>query len=116
MANAQHKNSIYVDSTGSVTVNAVNPRFKKIWITTTGAGAIFRIKETDNSGTIKVEFAAEGTYKRTSEGGPFGQYTSKRTYELDFGELGLDMTSTFYISAVTNCVAVILGEFHLKVV
>lgn len=93
MANARHKNTIYVDATGSITVDAVKPILFGVLVTPSAANSEIVIKETDNSGTIKVAMKIEATETRL----------------IDFADIGgIELTSTFYIATLTNITNMIL--------
>lgn len=101
MANSRKKSTIFVDSTGDITVDAIVPLLKGMLITPSAANAVVIIKETSSGGTTmvsaKVESANESRY-------------------IDFsGFGGIELTTTFNITTLTNITAVLLyGDWILQ--
>ena len=93
MANSKKRNSIYVDATGDITVDAVVPVLMGVLMTPSAANSVFVLKETSSSGTIKVSMKIEGVESRYVDFSGFG---------------GIELTTTFNISTLTNITAVIL--------
>ena len=101
MANAAHKNTIWVDATGSITVSAIKPVIRGILITPSAAASLVLITETDTNGTGKIEVRIDPNESR---------YISFH----DVG--GIEITTTFFIKTLTNITSVILiGDFYLQV-
>lgn len=121
MANARHKNTIYVDATGDITVDAVKPILYGILVTPStptlkvdatkfiqGPAGTYApmeyspvqistvtIKESSSSGTIKVHVILER---------PVTQF-----FDFSRGENGgIELTTTFNITTLTNIANVIL--------
>lgn len=101
MANARHKNSIFVDTTGDITVDGVTPVIMGVLVTPSAANSQVVIKETNSSGTTKIDVKIEGVESRY----------------VDFSGLGgVYMTTTFNITTLTNITSVILyGTFTAPV-
>lgn len=68
MANAQNSNSFYIDSTGSLTTKA-NTRVSAIIFTPDSANDQLILKDTDNSGSIKISLRGA---------------TGKQSFQIDF--------------------------------
>jgi hypothetical protein len=96
MANARHKNTIYVDSTGSITVDAVKPILYGMIISPNADSAIIKIRETNSSGVVKVFLQLFNTESRF--------LNLARAYDAG----GIELTSTFYIDTLTNIANIIL--------
>ncbi len=101
MANARHKNSIFVDATGDITVDGITPIINGILITPSAANSQVVIKETSSSGTIKIDV----------------KVVAVESMFIDFSKFGgIQMTTTFNITTLTNITSVILyGTFTAPV-
>lgn len=93
MANARTKNVIYVDSTGDITVDAVKPILKGVVITPSAADSRLVIKESSSSGQVVVDI----------------KLIEIETRYLDLGWMeGIELTTTFNITTLTNITTVLL--------
>lgn len=95
MANAKHKNTIYVDSTGDFTVSATLPILYGIIVTPSADDCVLVIKESSSSGTVKV----------------YLKIVSTETRFCDFSRPdggGIELTPTFNITTLTNITCAIL--------
>lgn len=101
MANARHKNSIYVDATGDITVDGVTPVIMGALVTPSAANSVFVLKESGSSGITKISVKIEGVESRYIDFSGFG---------------GIYVTPTFNITTLTNITAVVLyGTFTAPV-
>ncbi len=95
MANARKKNVIFVDATGSITVDALKPILYGVLVTPSAADARFVLKESA-SGTIVVDIKIDVVATRF----------------LDLMNMGIELSSTFEVATLTNITSVQLyGSF-----
>lgn len=99
MANAKKKNIIFVDSTGTITVDALKPQLYGVLVTPSAEDSYFVLKESA-SGTVVVAIklvAVESRY-------------------LDLMSMGIELTSAFEVATLTNITSVLLyGSWNLPV-
>jgi len=101
MANAAHKNTIFVDATGDITVSAVKPILMGIIFTPSADNSRIVIKESSSSGTTKVDLKIVATESRMADFSSMG---------------GIELTTTFNITTLTNITSMILvGSFYQPV-
>lgn len=99
MANARKKNVIFVDATGTITVDAVKPILYGVLVTPSAADSRVVIKESA-SGTIVVDIKLVEVESRF----------------LDLMHMGIELTSAFEIATLTNMTSVLLyGSFNQPV-
>lgn len=91
MANARKKNTIYIDSTGTVTVDALKPQLYFLLITPSAADSRVVIKESV-SGVVVIDIKVDVVASRL----------------LDVRALGIELTSSFEVSTLTNITTVLL--------
>lgn len=102
MANAVFKDSCYIDTASAgITFDAVVPLAFSLLITPTSANARITLKDTNTSGTIWADFKAESANE------------SRLLTWMD-GMEGLRISQTIYVATLTNCVAILYGDFALK--
>lgn len=93
MANARKKDVIFVDATGDITVDAVKPVLWGVLITPSAANARLVIKESSSTGTTVVDLKVEPVESRF----------------LDLSGLGgIELSTTFNITTLTNITTVLL--------
>lgn len=93
MANARHKNTIYVDATGDITVDALKPILMGVILTPSAANSAIEIRESSLTGTIKLSMKIEATETRI----------------IDLADIGgIELTKTFNITTLTNVSNMIL--------
>lgn len=115
MANARHKNTIFVDSTGDITVDGVKPVLWGVLITPSAAGAVrLVIKESSSGGTTKVDLRGQQfSWTESTHTVTVSDLADTKLY--DFSPMGgIDMTTTFNITTITNCTAILIGDWYLK--
>lgn len=99
MANAQKKNIIFVDSTGTINVSAVKPILYGCLITPSAADSRFVLKESA-SGTVVVDIKLVEVESRF----------------LDLMKMGIELTSAFEVATLTNITSVLLyGSWYQPV-
>lgn len=91
MANAKKKNIIYVDSTGTITVDALKPQLYGVLVTPSAADSRVVIKESA-SGTVVVDIKLVEVESRF----------------LDLMAMGIELTSAFEVATLTNITSVCL--------
>lgn len=92
MANVRKKNVIFVDSTGTITVDAIKPVIYGIMVTPSADASRVVVKESV-SGTIVIDVKIAVT----------------ETRYLDFNDFsGIEVTGSFEISTLTNITSVLL--------
>lgn len=96
MANARHKNTIYVDTTGDITVDAVKPILYGLILTPSADNSRIVIKESSSGGIIKLDLKI----------GPTESRFLNISRAFDAG--GIELTTTFNITTLTNITSVIL--------
>lgn len=93
MANARKKDVIFVDATGDITVDAVKPILWGVLITPSAANSRLVIKESSSTGTTVVDAKIEAVETRF----------------LDLSGMGgIELTTTFNITTLTNMTSVML--------
>lgn len=88
MANARKKNVIYVDATGTITVDAIRPILFSILVTPSAATGRFTLKESV-SGTVVVDIL----------------FSVLASQYITFGEglfKGVELTSSFEVATLTT--------------
>lgn len=113
MANTQKKNAIYIDSTGDVTVDSQKPYLMAVKIIPSSSGAAqLTIKESGSSGTIVFDWKS-GQYSWTDSATTITVTDSRPSGFEDFSNFGgIELTTTFNISTVTNCTAILYGKWR----
>lgn len=101
MANAQKKNIIYIDATGTVTVGALRPVLFAILVTPSAATGRFTLKESV-SGTVVVDIL-------------FSTLESKYISFVDGNNLhGIELSQSFEIATLTTIAsAQLIGRWDL---
>lgn len=101
MANAWSKNACYIDTAAAgITFDALVPKAYTLVITPTAANARITLKYTDTSGQIWVDLKAE---------------SANESRQLSWVDMeGIQITTTIYVATLTNCVAVLYGDFFLQ--
>lgn len=101
MANARKKNVIYVDATGTITVDAIRPILLAILVTPSAATGRFTLKESV-SGTVVVDIL-------------FSVLASQYISFVDGNILnGIELSSSFEISTLTTIAsAQLIGRWDL---
>ncbi len=90
MANARKKNTIYVDATGDITVEAIKPLLCGLVITPSAANSEFKLKETSSTGVIIIHVKIEAIESRFLD---LTKFTAAG---------GIELTTTFNINLLTN--------------
>lgn len=101
MANARSKNTIFIDSTGDISVDAVKPKLRGILFTPTGTSGRFVLKHNSSAGTTIIDIRSTDIQTDGSQW-------------IWFGEGGIDLSSTVNANVVTNCVVMLYGEFLVQ--
>ena len=103
MANAVFKDSCYIDTASAgITFDAYVPIVYSLLITPSSANARITLKDTNTSGTIWVDLKAESANE--------SRYLTWTDTEMK----GLRIGQTIYVATLTNCVAILYGDFALK--
>lgn len=100
MANAQKKNAIFVDATGTITATGLKPTIMGILVTPSVADSRVVIKESV-SGTVVIDI----------------KIVAVASSFIDFSHIkGIEVTTAFEIATLTNISSVILyGKFNQPV-
>lgn len=91
MANARKKNTIFIDSTGTITVEALKPQLYGLLITPSAADSRVVIKESV-SGVVVIDIKVDVIASRL----------------LDVMAMGIELNSSFEVSTLTNISSVML--------
>jgi hypothetical protein len=103
VANAIVKDACYIDTAAvGITFDAVVPLVYGLLITPTSANARITLKSVNTSGTIWVDLKAESANE--------SRYVTWDSENMK----GLRIYQTIYVATLTNCVAVLYGDFALK--
>ena len=95
MANARKKNVIFVDTTGTIAVDALKPILYGVLVTPSAADSRFVLKESV-SGTVVVDIKIDVLASRF----------------LDLMNMGIELAGSFEVATLTNITSVMLyGSF-----